>query len=104
LARLLPGKEKFLLLLGSNIVALFLLGMQGYVSFWGVCDSQQEVEQESSPFCPPKISHSVMPGSSVPRILQARILEWVAIPFPKGSSQPRNQTQVSLIAGTFFTV
>ena len=44
----------------------------------------------------------------VPRsmgILQARILEWVAMSsFPGGSSQPKNQTQVSLIAGRFVTV
>ena len=32
-------------------------------------------------------------------ILQATVLEWVAIPFSRGSSQPRDQTQVSLIAG-----
>ena len=36
-------------------------------------------------------------------ILQARILEWVAFPFSRGSSQPRDQTQVSHIAGGFFT-
>ena len=36
-------------------------------------------------------------------ILQARILEQVAIPFSRGSSQPRGQTQVSHIAGRFFT-
>ena len=36
-------------------------------------------------------------------ILQARILEWVAFPFSKGSSQPRDQTQVSHIPGRFFT-
>ena len=36
-------------------------------------------------------------------ILQARILEWVAFPFSRGSSQPRNRTQVSHIAGRFFT-
>ena len=35
--------------------------------------------------------------------LQARILQWVAFPFSKGSSQPRDQTQVSHIAGGFFT-
>ena len=35
-------------------------------------------------------------------ILQARILEWVAFPFSRGSSQPRNQTQVSHIADRFF--
>ena len=36
-------------------------------------------------------------------ILQATILEWVAVPFSKGSSQPRDHTQVSHIAGGFFT-
>ena len=36
-------------------------------------------------------------------ILHARILEWVAFPFSRGSSQPRDQTQVALIAGGFFT-
>ena len=36
-------------------------------------------------------------------IIQARILEWVAIPFSRGSSQPRDRTQVSRIAGRFFT-
>ena len=35
-------------------------------------------------------------------ILQARILEWVAFPFSRGSSQPRDRTQVSRIAGGFF--
>ena len=44
------------------------------------------------------------PGFSIPGILQARILEWVAIPFSKASSQPKDQTQVSCIAGIFFTV
>ena len=37
------------------------------------------------------------------KILQVRILEWVAIPFSRGSSQPRDQTQVSHIVGRFFT-
>ena len=44
------------------------------------------------------------PGFSVHGILQARILEWVATPSSRGSSWPRNQTQVSCIAGRFFTV
>ena len=35
-------------------------------------------------------------------ILQAKILEWVAFPFSRGSFQPRDQTQVSHIAGRFF--
>ena len=37
-------------------------------------------------------------------IVQARILEWVAMPSFRGSSQPRDQSQVSSIAGGFFTV
>ena len=44
------------------------------------------------------------PGSPIHGILQARILEWVAIPFSKGSSQPRDQTHVSCIADRFFTI
>ena len=44
-----------------------------------------------------------LPGSSVHGILQARILECIVFPFSRGSSQPRDQTQVSRIAGGFFT-
>ena len=44
------------------------------------------------------------PGSSVLGILQARIREWVAIPFSRGSSWPRYWTWVSCIAGRFFTI
>ena len=42
------------------------------------------------------------PGSSVHGIFQARILEWVAIPFSWGSFQPKDQTEVSRIAGRFL--
>ena len=44
------------------------------------------------------------PGSSVHGTLQAWISEWVAIPFSRGSSWPRDWTQVSCIAGRFFTI
>ena len=44
------------------------------------------------------------PSSSVHRILQARILEWVAISFCMGSSWCRGWTRVSYIAGIFFTI
>ena len=47
--------------------------------------------------------HGLWPGSSVHGILQARILEWVAMPSSRGSFQCRGQTQVSHIAGGFFT-
>ena len=45
-----------------------------------------------------------LPKSSVHGILQARILEWVAIPFSRGSSRARDQIRVSCIAGRFFSV
>ena len=45
-----------------------------------------------------------LPGSSIHGILQARILEWVAISFSRGSSQPRNGTQVFRIAGRLFMI
>ena len=51
------------------------------------------------------VTHS-LPGSSVHRILQARILEWIVIPSSRGSSQPRDQTHASCVtctAGGFFT-
>ena len=44
------------------------------------------------------------PGSSVCGIFQARILEWVAVSFSRGYSQPRDQTQDFHITGRFFTV
>ena len=45
-----------------------------------------------------------LPGSSIHRTFQARVLEWVAICFSRGSSWPRGWTQVSCIAGRHFTV
>ena len=45
-----------------------------------------------------------LPGSSLHGILQARVLEWVAISFSRGSSQPRDQTRVSLIPGRCFNL
>ena len=44
------------------------------------------------------------PGSSVHGILQSRILEWIAIPFSRRSSRPRDRTQDSYTAGRFFTI
>ena len=45
-----------------------------------------------------------LPGSSVHGLFQARVLKWVAISFSRGSSQPRDRTQVSCIAGRCFTI
>ena len=52
-------------------------------------------------FCDPM--DSILPGSSVHGISQARTLEWVAIFYPRGSSPPRDRTQVFCIAGRSFT-
>ena len=55
----------------------------------------------------PTLFHSLgcsLPRSSVHGILQARIVEWVDIPFSRGSSRPRDWTWVSCIAGRFFTI
>ena len=58
------------------------------------------VTQSCPTLCNPK--NCSLLGSSVHRILQARILEWVAMPCSRGSSQPRDWIQVSCIAGGFF--
>ena len=68
-----------------------------------------------SVFCSAVVCHSFMSDSMTPwtlacqtslsmGILQARILEWVAMPFSRWSSQPRDWTQVSRVAGGFFTI
>ena len=58
--------------------------------------NEMKVAQSCLTLCDPM-------DSTVHRILQARILEWVAFPFSRGSSQPRDRSQVSHIAGEFFT-
>ena len=65
-------------------------------------ESESEVAQSRPTLCDPM--DCSLSGSSVHGILQARILEWVAISFFRGSSQPRDQTQVSHIAGRCFTI
>jgi len=53
----------------------------------------------------PTLYDPLIAACQAPRsILQARILEWVAMPSPRESSQPRDQSQVSHIAGRFFTI
>ena len=58
--------------------------------------SEVKVAQSSPTFC--DSMDCIVHG-----ILQARILEWVAFPFSRGSSQPRDWTQISCVAGGFFT-
>ena len=59
------------------------------------------VAQSCLTFCDPM--DCSLPGFSVHGILQLRILEWIAIPFSRGSSRPRDQTWVSCIASGLFT-
>ena len=66
-------------------------GSQGYV-----LTSEVKVAQSCPTLCDPM-------DYTVHGILQVRILEWVAFPFSRGSSQPRDWTQVSRLAGRFFT-
>ena len=63
---------------------------------------KSEVAQLSLALCDPM--DCSLPGSSVHGIFQARGLEWVAISLSRGSSPPRDRTQVSRIAGRRFTV
>ena len=60
------------------------------------CWSEMKITQSCPTVCDPM-------NYTVHGILQVRILEWVAFPFPRGSSQPRDRTQVSCIADGFFT-
>jgi len=64
--------------------------------------SEMKVSQSCPTLC--DLMDCSLPGSSVHGILQTRILEWVAVPFSRGSSQPRDQTHASCIAGGFFTI
>ena len=68
--------------------------------------SESEIESEVAQSCPTLFDpmDGDLPGSEVHGIFQARILEWAAISFSRGSSQPRDQTQVSCIADRCFTV
>ena len=63
---------------------------------------ESEVAQSCPTLCDPM--DCTLPGSSIHGIFQARILEWIAISFPRRSSQPRGWTQASCIVGRYFTV
>ena len=65
-------------------------------------ESENEVTQSCLTLSNPM--DGSLPGSAVHGIFQARILEWAAISFSRGSSQPRDQTWVSCIADRRFTI
>ena len=66
-------------------------------------EQDEEVAQSCPTLCNP-IDCRSLPRSSIHGILQARVLEWVAISFSRGSSRPRDRTQVYLIVGRRFTI
>ena len=65
-------------------------------------ESESEVAQSCPTLCDPM--DCSLPGFSVHGIFQARVLEWVAISFSRGSSWPRDRTQIFCIAGRHFTL
>ena len=65
-----------------------------------MCAYVEKRESESRQSCPTLCNPMTY---TVHEILQARVLDWVAFPFFSRSSQPRDRTQVSHIAGRFFT-
>ena len=67
-----------------------------------VSASASEVAQSCPTLCNPMDCN--VPGSSIHGIFQARMLEWVAISFSRGSSRPREQSWVSRTTGRLFTV
>ena len=67
-----------------------------------MCEGEGEVAQSCPTLCKPM--DCSLPGSSVHGIFQAIVLEWIAISFSKGSSQPRDGIQVSHIVDRRFTI
>ena len=84
---------------------LLLLSILPSRGLFQISPSQGLLQWVSSSLQVAKVLELQLPGIryTVHGILQARILEWVAFPFSRGSSQPRDRTQVSHSAGGFFT-
>ena len=94
----------------NNLVVNFSVWVLNFSSdLWVRCSEmphntmcESEVAQSCPTLCVPM--DCSLPGSSVHGIFQAIILEWIAISFSRGSSQPRDQTRVSLVVDRRFTV
>ena len=101
-----PTYPLFVQLTDSWEATLYTHGLSNHMSFAveprAACVSESEVAQSCLTLCNP--GDYSPPGSSIHGILQARILEWVAISFSRGSSWPRDWTQVSRIAGRGFNL
>ena len=98
------------LFLSSHWVIIFIQLLFIYQSLLGfpeesacvyACCVLRLVAQSCPTLCDPMDCSPL--GSLSVGILQARLLEWIAMPSSRGSFQPRDQTQVTCIAGIFFT-
>ena len=95
-----------LLKISDTVEEIINSGVTAIKSYLATLSFESESECEVSQSCPTLCDDMdcSLPGSSVHGIFQARILEWVAISFSRGSSPPRDRTWVSHIVGKHFTV
>ena len=96
----LVSQDIWVAVMVALLVLIFLLHSFSFLQLQGsdiLCVCVCEVAQLCPTLCKPVDCSP--PGSSIHGILQARILEWVAISFSRGSSQPRDRTWVSCTAG-----
>ena len=87
---------------GSKLGKEYVKAVYCHLAYLTYTQSESEVAQSCPTLHNPR-DYSLS-GSSVHGIFQARVLEWIAISFSRGSSQPRNRTQVSRVAGRRFTI
>ena len=93
---------KFSILESISVVCVFLGNCSFYLRYIFVGIIFRSVQFSSVAQLCPTLCNPM--DCAVHGILQARILEWVAFPFSRGSSQPRDRTQVSHTAGRVFTI
>ena len=86
----------------SQLHCLRNISNQGASHHWNKWKSESEVAQLCPTLCNPM--EGSLSGSAIHGIFHARILEWAAISFSRGSSQPRDRTRVSCVADRRFTV
>ena len=94
----------YLVLISKKLIFMLLIISVLFSSLIFASKVKVLVTQSCLTFCDPM--DCSLPGSSIQGILQARILEWVAVPSSRGSSPPRDQTYVSYapaLTGRFFT-
>ena len=87
-------------LLFGDVLTMVMLTSARWYLIWAL-KSESEILQSRLTLGDPM--GCSLPGSSSHGIFQAGVLEWVAVSFSRGSSQPRNWTRVSCLASVFFT-